>query len=128
MYVEHGLLVPLRTMAKAHVDCGVMLRVVEKVSTEYHTIVVGMLNGAKKTEASLQRMKKTAGNIAQMAGGGLSSATEGVGVSSSGLNKIRQQVACDVKSYIKEVRLILPQEANCSCLESFEKYVVGGLL
>ena len=75
-----------------------------------------------------QRMKKTADNIAQMAGGGLSSATEGVGVSSSGLNKIRQQVACDVKSYIKEVRLILPQEANCSCLESFEKYVVGGLL
>ena len=73
-------------------------------------------------------MKKTAGNIAQMAGGGrLGSDTNG-----SGLNKIIEQVTCDIKYYIKEMNLLIFDDeiSNKKCLNMNDliQWVENGLL
>ena len=109
---------------------GVIVRVVERVSKHYHMVVVNMLDGAKKTEKSLQRMKKTAGNIAHMANasGGKISGSSGRS-SGSGLTKIMEQVSCDIASYIATVRqsMLLACE-TCTSLNSLEEWLNGGLL
>jgi len=106
-------------------DETVVVRVVGEISTRYRTAVASMLEGARKTEQSLQRMKKTAGNIAQMAG--QSNRLGSAASSSGGLSKILEQVACDIGFYVDKTKGMLGK-ATCAELASLEAWLKGGLV
>ena len=119
------MVMPLRNMEEDEVARSAVINVLDRVSILYHGAVADMLDGARKTEASLQRMKKTAGNIAHMAG---SSSLGGGDSGSSGLNKIVDQVSCDMRHYADIVKTMLRDGESSNGLEKLQDWLEGGML
>jgi hypothetical protein len=115
-YVE-TMLMPMQCMEEDEVERSVVVNVVDRVSELYQGAVADMLDDARKTEASLQRMKKTAGNIALMAG------SSSIGGGSSGLNKIVDQVSCDMRHYADIVKTMLRDGESSNGLEKLHEWL-----